>query len=184
LINSRYLRVDGKAAVLAGAGPKLLYLLMSLDRFHQAQAGRLAGYDTALAEIQRGRKVGHWIWFIFPQIASLGHSSAAREYAIRDLEEAVEYLRDPVLRARYEQIAGAVKEQLANGRALEELMGSEIDALKLVSSLTLFRVAARGLAAQDETFASLVQSCNSILRQTSAQGYPPCARTLAQVEQQ
>jgi uncharacterized protein (DUF1810 family) len=62
---------------------------MSLARFHQAQASRLAGYDAALAEIQRGRKVSHWIWYIFPQIAGLGRSSAARDYAIRDLEKAV-----------------------------------------------------------------------------------------------
>jgi uncharacterized protein (DUF1810 family) len=156
---------------------------MSLDRFHQAQANRSMGYDTALAEIRRGRKVSHWIWYIFPQVEGLGRSSAAREYAIRNLEEAIEYLRDPVLRARYEEIAAAVDEQLAAGRALEELMGSEIDALKLVSSLTLFRAAARRLASQDGTFASLAQSCNCILEQTSAQGYPPCVQTLAQIKQ-
>jgi uncharacterized protein (DUF1810 family) len=153
---------------------------MSLDRFHQAQSSRFAGYDAALAEIRRGRKVSHWIWYIFPQIAGLGHSSAAREYAVRDLDEAFEYLRDPILRARYEEIAGAVSEQLTVGRALEELMGSEIDALKLVSSVTLFRAGARRLANDDETFTSLAELCDSILRQASVQGYPPCAQTLAQ----
>jgi uncharacterized protein (DUF1810 family) len=155
---------------------------VSLDRFLQAQANRFAGYDAALAEIRRGRKVSHWLWYIFPQIAGLGHSSAAREYAIRDVGEAGEYLRDPVLRARYEEVAGAVREQLVSGRALEDLMGSEIDALKLVSSVTLFRAAARRLASEDETFAALAQSCGSILRQTSAQGYPPCVQTLARIE--
>ncbi len=48
---------------------------MSLTRFHEAQASRRAGYDTALAEIRRGRKTSHWIWYIFPQLAGLGRSS-------------------------------------------------------------------------------------------------------------
>jgi uncharacterized protein (DUF1810 family) len=91
-----------------------------------------------------------------------------------------EYLRDPVLSGRYEEIAGAVNEQLAAGRAVEELMGSEIDALKLVSSVTLFRAAARGLANEDGAFTSLAELCDSILRQASVQGYPPCAQTLSQ----
>ena len=152
-----------------------------LDRFHDAQASPSAGYDTALAEIRRGRKTSHWIWYIFPQLEGLGRSSTARAYAIRDLAEACEYLRDPLLRARYEEIAGAVSEQLARGRALEDLMGGRTDALKLVSSLTLFRAAAQSLAGEDPTFDSLAQRCDSILGQTSAQGYPPCAQTLARV---
>jgi uncharacterized protein (DUF1810 family) len=106
----------------------------SVDRFHTAQASPTAGYDNALAEIRRGRKTSHWIWYIFPQIEGLGRSSTARAYAIRDLAEACEYLRDPMLRARYEEIAGAVSEQLAAGRGLEDLMGGRTDALKLVSA--------------------------------------------------
>ena len=58
---------------------------MSLARFHEAQASRWAGYDTALAEIRRGRKTSHWIWYIFPQLAGLGHSATAERYGIRDL---------------------------------------------------------------------------------------------------
>jgi len=154
---------------------------VSLERFHKAQASLTAGYDTALAEIRRGRKTGHWIWYIFPQIEGLGRSSTARAYALRDLVEACEYLRDPLLRARYEEIAGAISEQLASGRPLEELMGSSTDALKLVSSLTLFRAAAQSLTGEDPTFDSLVQRCDSILVQTNAQGFPPCAQTLARV---
>jgi uncharacterized protein (DUF1810 family) len=153
----------------------------SLSRFHDAQASNSAGYDTALAEIRRGRKTSHWIWYIFPQIEGLGRSSTARAYAIRDLAEACEYLRDPLLRARYEEIAGAVSEQLAHGRALEDLMGGRTDALKLVSSLTLFRAAAQSLAGEDPTLDSLAQRCDSILRQTSVQGYQPCAQTLTLV---
>ncbi|HEV2840502.1 MAG TPA: DUF1810 family protein, partial [Chthoniobacterales bacterium] len=141
---------------------------MSLERFHNAQASPSAGYDTALAEIRRGRKTSHWIWYIFPQIEGLGHSSTARAYALRDLAEACEYLRDPLLRAHYEEIAGAVSEQLASGRALEELMGGGIDALKLVSSLTLFHAAGQALAAEDPTFDCLAQRSDSILGQASA----------------
>jgi uncharacterized protein (DUF1810 family) len=154
---------------------------VSLERFRTAQASPSADYDTALAEIRRGRKTSHWIWFIFPQIEGLGRSSTARDYALRDLAEACEYLRDPLLRARYEEIAGAVSDQLTRGRALEELMGGNTDALKLVSSLTLFRAAAQSLAGEDPTFNSLAQPCDSILGQTSAQGYPACAQTLARV---
>src|SRR6266566_5091310 len=115
---------------------------MSLERFHEAQARRLAGYDAALAEIRAGGKRGHWIWYIFPQIEGLGRSSTARSYALRDLDEACTYLRDPVLRSRYEEISAAVEEQLAGGVSVEHLMGGSTDALKLASSLTLFRAAA------------------------------------------
>src|SRR5918999_3584671 len=101
-----------------------------IERFHSAQASPTAGYNTALAEIRQGRKTRHWIWYIFPQLAGLGRSSTARAYAIRDLAEACDYLRDPLLRARYEEIAGAVSDQLARGVALEDLMGSRIDTLK------------------------------------------------------
>jgi len=154
---------------------------MSLERFHQAQATGSAGYDTALSQIRGGRKTGHWIWYIFPQLDGLGHSSTAGVYALRDLAEACAYLRDPLLRARYEEIAGAVDEQLARGSALETLMGGSTDALKLVSSLTLFRAAAQRLASEDSTLDSLVQGSDSILGHTTAQGYPPCPRTLASI---
>src|SRR5476649_2412596 len=101
---------------------------MSLDRFHQAQAGRRAGYASALAEMRAGRKSSHWIWYIFPQIDGLGHSSTARAYALRDLDGACAYLGDPVLRARYVEIANAVAEHLARGAPIEELMGGSTDA--------------------------------------------------------
>jgi uncharacterized protein (DUF1810 family) len=154
---------------------------MSLSRFHAAQASPTAGYDTALAEIRRGRKTSHWIWYIFPQIEGLGRSSIARDYAIRDLAETCDYLRDPLLRARYEEIAAAVSDQLAGGRALEELMSGRTDALKLVSSLTLFRAAAQNLACEDPAFDSLAKRCVSLLAQTSAKGYTQCAQTLSRV---
>jgi uncharacterized protein (DUF1810 family) len=154
---------------------------MSLERFHEAQARRGPGYDTALAEIRAGGKRSHWIWYIFPQIEGLGRSSTARDYAMRDLGEVCAYLRDPILRARYEEIVDAVSEQLARGIRMEDLMGSQIDALKLVSSLTLFRAAASQLRLEDPVYASLAERLAALLTQTSEQGYPACDFTLARI---
>lgn len=154
---------------------------MSLERFHEAQAGRWAGYNTALAEIRAGGKRSHWIWYIFPQIEGLGRSSTAPAYAIQDLGEACAYLRDPILRARYEEIVAAVSEQLARGIRVEDLVGGRTDALKLVSSLTLFHAAAERLAPEDPTFASLAERLAAVLGQTSEQGYPACDFTLARI---
>jgi uncharacterized protein (DUF1810 family) len=155
---------------------------MSLERFHEAQASRWAGYDTALAEIRAGGKRSHWIWYIFPQIEGLGRSSMARDYAIRDLAEACAYLRDPILRVRYQEIVAAVSEQLARGIRVEDLLGGRTDALKLVSSLTLFRAAAELLAREDPTFASLAKRLATLLGRTSEQGYPACDFTLARID--
>jgi uncharacterized protein (DUF1810 family) len=154
---------------------------MSLERFHEAQASGQAGYDTAVAEIRAGVKRSHWIWYIFPQIEGLGRSSTARDYAMRDLGEACAYLRDPILRARYEEIAAAVSEQLVRGIRVEDLMGGRIDALKLVSSLSLFRAAAEQLARGDPVYASLAERLSALLEQTSEQGYPACDFTLARI---
>jgi len=154
---------------------------MSLERFHEAQASRSAGYDAALAEIRAGGKSSHWIWYIFPQIEGLGRSSTARAYALRDLGEACAYLRDPILRARYEEIVAAVGEQLVRGIRAEDLMGSRIDALKLVSSLTLFRAAAEQLAREDSTFTSLAERSAALLGQTARQDYPPCDFTIGRI---
>ena len=153
---------------------------MSLERYHQAQADQTAGYATALAEIRKGRKSGHWIWYVFPQLDGLGRSSTARSYALRDLDDACAYLRDPLLGPRYEEITAAVAEQLADGVSIENLMGGSTDALKLVSSLTLFRAAATHLARGEpgSDFTPLAQLCDSILRRTATQGYAPCQFTI------
>lgn len=151
---------------------------MSLERFHKAQAGKWAGYATALAEIRGGRKSGHWIWHVFPQIEGLGRSSTAQEFSLHDLDEACAYLRDPTLRSRYAEIAAAVAEQLAAGVPVERLMGGATDALKLASSVTLFRAAALRLAPHESAFTGLAQICDGILQRTAAQGYGPCPFTL------
>lgn len=106
-----------------------------LDRFVAAQA---AVYAQALAELRRGRKTGHWMWFVFPQIAGLGRSDTARFYAIRDAAEARAYLAHPLLGLRLLEATGAVI--AAPGHA-ETILGG-IDAIKLRSSMTLFAVVA------------------------------------------
>ena len=109
--------------------------------------------------------------------------SAVREslstYAIEGLDEACEYLRDPVLRARYEEITAAAAEKVEAGIPLERLMGGSIDALKLASSLTLFSAAASRLA--DEASSALARRCDAILRITTPQGYPACSFTMEQL---
>lgn len=154
---------------------------MDLARFHTAQAGSLGGYAAALRELRDGRKTSHWIWYVFPQLAGLGRSSTARTFALEDLAEACAYLRDPLLGARYPEIAAVVLDQLAYGIVLETLMGSGIDALKLVSSLTLFRAAALSLTKTDPGFALFAEHCTAILQLAAAQGFPPCAFTLARL---
>ncbi|WP_156679974.1 DUF1810 domain-containing protein [Sphingomonas profundi] len=103
-----------------------------LDRFVAAQA---ATFDAALAEIRRGQKRGHWMWFVFPQMAGLGRSDMARRYAIGSLEEARAYLAHPLLGARLRECVAALQDLV--GTTAEAVFGS-IDAVKLRSSLTLF----------------------------------------------
>jgi uncharacterized protein (DUF1810 family) len=111
-----------------------------LQRFVAAQdAG--GTYQRAAAELRNGRKVSHWMWFVFPQIAGLGYSAASQTYAISGLEEARAYLAHPVLGARLIECS-AILADLA-GRTPEQVLG-EVDALKLRSSMTLFMHAAPG----------------------------------------
>jgi uncharacterized protein (DUF1810 family) len=109
-----------------------------LERFVRAQ-DEGGTYLTALAELRRGRKVSHWMWFVFPQLAGLGRSSTARYYAIASLAEARDYLAHPVLGPRLLEASGVVAD-LADVPA-EDVFGS-IDAVKLRSSMTLFTRAA------------------------------------------
>ena len=111
-----------------------------LERFVAAQdAG--GTYDRATAEMRAGRKVTHWMWFIFPQIAGLGYSPASRTYAISSLDEARAYLAHPVLGPRLVECAAILTR--VPGRTAEQIFG-EVDAMKLCSSVTLFMRAAPG----------------------------------------
>ncbi|WP_306919585.1 MULTISPECIES: DUF1810 domain-containing protein [unclassified Arthrobacter] len=105
-----------------------------LERFVTAQD--LGGtYRRALAELRQGSKRSHWMWFVFPQLAGLGHSATARRYALSSLDEARAYLRHPVLGPRLLESAAAVS-GLA-GRTAGQIFGST-DEKKLRSSITLF----------------------------------------------
>jgi uncharacterized protein (DUF1810 family) len=107
-----------------------------LDRFVVAQGGV---YPGVVAELRAGRKTGHWMWFVFPQVAGLGMSETSRFYAIASLDEARAYLAHPVLGPRLRECAGIVA--ATEGRSAEAIFGG-IDAVKLRSSMTLFRRAA------------------------------------------
>ena len=105
-----------------------------LQRFVAAQdAG--ATFGRAVAELRSGRKVSHWMWFVFPQIAGLGRSATAQEFAISSLGEARAYLRHPVLGPRLAESARVLTE--VAGRSADQIFGS-LDAQKLRSSMTLF----------------------------------------------
>jgi uncharacterized protein (DUF1810 family) len=114
-----------------------------LQRFTQAQGdGGRGAYAQALRELQAGRKQGHWIWFVLPQLRGLGSSAMAERYGIADLAEARAYLADPLLSQRLEQVIAVITQQLQqNGTNLETLMGGHLDAAKTISSLTLFEAA-------------------------------------------
>jgi uncharacterized protein (DUF1810 family) len=105
-----------------------------LERFVTAQnAGNT--YARAVEELRRGRKTSHWMWFVFPQVAGLGHSAMSRKYAIASLEEAKAYLRHPVLGPRLRECATIVATSAA--QTAREIFG-DIDTMKLRSSMTLF----------------------------------------------
>lgn len=106
-----------------------------LDRFLHAQTW---DYPIALAEIRRGRKRSHWMWYIFPQLRGLGHSDMAQYYGIADLAEARVYAAEPTLGQRLREISQAMLDQpIADAR---EVLGG-IDARKLCSCMTLFELA-------------------------------------------
>jgi uncharacterized protein (DUF1810 family) len=114
---------------------------VDLDRFLDAQR---EDYERALAEIKRGRKQSHWMWYIFPQLAGLGFSGTAKFYGIKDLSEASEYLVHPILGPRLVEISAAMLQ--VEGKTANQILGSPDD-LKLRSCMTLF---------------SLVQPTNSV----------------------
>ncbi|MCD7885108.1 MAG: DUF1810 domain-containing protein [Lachnospiraceae bacterium] len=109
-----------------------------LNRYLSAQE---KSYARALQEIRSGKKISHWMWYIFPQIQGLGYSPTAQYYAISGLDEAKEYIRHPVLGEHLREISSALLE-LESSDA-EEVMGWP-DNLKLRSSMTLFSIADPG----------------------------------------
>lgn len=105
-----------------------------LKRFVEAQDSG-ATYQRALDELRRGQKTSHWMWFIFPQVAGLGHSPTSRHFAISSPAEATAYLGHPVLGPRLLESSGIVA--ALEHKTATEIFGT-IDAQKLRSSMTLF----------------------------------------------
>jgi uncharacterized protein (DUF1810 family) len=104
----------------------------SLKRFLDAQE---TDYQIALSEVKDGRKRSHWMWYIFPQVRGLGFSEISNFYAIRDINEAGEYLNHPVLGSRFVNICNELLD--LKGNDATKIFGSPDD-LKLKSSMTLF----------------------------------------------
>jgi uncharacterized protein (DUF1810 family) len=100
----------------------------SLDRFVQAQENGGA-YARAVAELRAGAKQSHWMWFVFPQLAGLGHSEMSRRFAIASVEEARAYLAHPLLGTRLVECARIVSE--SGGLSPREMLG-ETDARSCV----------------------------------------------------
>ena len=117
-----------------------------LERFVSAQE---KSYDTALQEIRTGRKRSHWMWYIFPQIAGLGHSQTARYYAIKDMEEARAYMKHEILGKNLIEISQALLQTPSSDPG--EVMGWPDD-MKLKSSMTLFLLAAPEAMCSIEVF--------------------------------
>ena len=110
----------------------------SLDRFLAAQDRT---YDAALAELRHGRKVGHWIWFVFPQLRGLGQSTTAHFYGIADGDEARRYLAHPVLGPR---LAACAEAMMTHPDLDAQTILGPVDAMKLRSSATLFAAVSGG----------------------------------------
>lgn len=118
---------------------------MSLERFLDAQK---VNYEIALSEIKGGKKYSHWIWYIFPQIQGLGHSPTSKYYAIKNREEAMEYLEHPILFNRLLEITEVLLKLDEDN--ISAIMGY-MDDIKLKSSMTLFY-----LVSENEVFKAVI----------------------------
>ena len=144
-----------------------------LQRFVEAQDhGRI--YEAARDQLQAGRKRSHWMWFVFPQLAGLGHSPTSRRYAIASLAEAEAYLAHPALGARLTECARILTQ--LRGPSATDIFGT-VDALKLRSSMTLFaRVRSADPVFQevlDMYFAGGADPATERLLAASSSGRPP-----------
>ena len=117
--------------------------LYQLHRFVEAQD---PVYAQVCDELRRGCKTGHWMWFIFPQVAGLGSSEMSRRFAISSIAEAEAYLQHPVLRQRLEECAAIVLK--ISGKTARDILGSPDD-MKFRSCMTLFAQAAKNPVFKD-----------------------------------
>jgi uncharacterized protein (DUF1810 family) len=150
--------------------------MFDLARFHDAQDSSEAGFACALSELEAGRKTSHWIWYIFPQLAGLGGSPMSVCYGLKGREEAAAYLDDEVLTDRLVTAASVVRAHVASpGRhpaPLDQVMGSRIDATKVVSCMTLFAGVGKRLQFTKATplLDALVGHADAILAAADLQG--------------
>lgn len=121
----------------------------NLQRFLDAQEDM---YPVALKEIRKGGKQSHWIWYIFPQEKGLGYSYNSQFYGLDGEEEARAYLAHPVLGTRLREITRALLAHCGH-RTVRQLMGSEVDVLKLHSSMQLF-----DKVSPDDVFAEVLKA--------------------------
>lgn len=135
-------------------------LMLDAHLFLQAQATCI---DAVYAELAAGKKLSHWMWFIFPQLKVLGRSQMARRYGLTSLDEARDYLDHPVLGARLRQCTQLVASHPE--RSAHDILGSPDD-IKLRSSMTLFALA----SPQEVLFKNVLdqfyagQACDQTLR--------------------
>ena len=146
--------------------------MLDLVRFVRAQERQ--PWTSAAAELAAGAKRSHWIWWIFPQLVSLGTSPQAQRFGLDGLEEAVVYLGEAVLA---ERLLACFDALLANRpRSIVAVMGGDtgwdVDTVKLVSCATLFREASQRMGRAD-----VLQRCDAVLAWAFDEGYPPCVRT-------
>lgn len=127
---------DGDRTSVLDSQPDTMEDEHNLQRFLDAQGNSI---DGVLEELRRGKKQGHWMWYIFPQIRGLGRSSISRLYAIGSLKEASDYLKHPVLGHRLTECTEVVNAH--KGRSAERIFGHP-DVLKFRSSMTLFEIVA------------------------------------------
>lgn len=160
--------------------------MSELTRFKSAQGRGDTGFVAAMDELRRGRKRSHWIWYVFPQLVGLGSSPMSRHFGIQGRREAESYLRDDVLRRRLTDAVDVVAAHLrrADRLHLHELMGSRVDALKLVSSLTLFEAVAVDLCRRESSaeIAHVAEQASAILAAATSEGYDRCEFTLQHLD--
>ena len=161
---------------------KFVYPVIDSDRKHfdfsQFHSNSNSDYAQALNEIKSGRKTSHWIWYIFPQLGLHGNSGMSKHFGLKSLEEAEAYLQDPVLGQRLVEISEAALEWLRpKSTPINRLMGSSIDASKLLSCATLFSYASRGMECNG-MFTELKLICEEALGTSDLDSQDFCERSM------
>ena len=120
-------------------------------------------YESALLELETGQKTSHWMWYIFPQMIGLGTSEMSIKYAITDESEAIGYLQNSLL---FDHLAAVTKaihgHVVVMNKQVINVLGSDIDVIKLKSSLHLFSQLAKQL--RDQKFSEFIQHADEVLR--------------------